>query len=329
MKKLTALLLTGVLALGMTACGGTPENNSSANAGTEAPEENMSSKDAKTYTVTFNANEGNVENMPEYQFLSGNMKGMLNNDSRLHVDVTLNLDGNTTYELESDCYVIEGGKTAEVGDETGIGMEFHTKATGTYKTNDDGTVEISIPDHVAHVLTTDTYSSQMKDAAGIRINGNKDDGEWDSDDEPAILELIPETIFTLSEDGSIVSYSYLHPENIETGDEGQKEGEDTQAEEPSLGSELLAIPSDDTGTTFTLTDNGTYEFVFPDYGISDIGSYVYDAESSTLTLTDANGKETVSSVDGDNVVFHYEYSQSDQLTGDYTVAAAELEAALQ
>lgn len=45
-------------------------------------------------------------------------------------------------------------------------------------------------------------------------------------------------------------------------------------------------------------------------------------------ITDANGSETVSSTDGDSIVFHYVCSQSDQLTGDYTVAAADLEKAV-
>ena len=90
----------------------------------------------------------------------------------------------------------------------------------------------------------------------------------------------------------------------------------------------LAIPSDDEQTTFTLFDNGTYEFYFASYDVKDNGTYAYDADSQTLTITDANGKETKSEADGDNVKFHYEYSESDQLTGDFTVEAAALADAL-
>ena len=67
-----------------------------------------------------------------------------------------------------------------------------------------------------------------------------------------------------------------------------------------------------------LFDNGTYEFYFASYDVKDNGTYAYDADSQTLTITDANGKETKSEADGDNVKFHYEYSESDQLTGDFT-----------
>ena len=64
------------------------------------------------------------------------------------------------------------------------------------------------------------------------------------------------------------------------------------------------------------------------YDVKDNGTYAYDADSQTLTITDANGKETKSEADGDNVKFHYEYSESDQLTGDFTVEAAALADAL-
>ena len=96
----------------------------------------------------------------------------------------------------------------------------------------------------------------------------------------------------------------------------------------AAGNELIAIPSDDEQTTFTLFDNGTYEFYFASYDVKDNGTYAYDADSQTLTITDANGKETKSEADGDNVKFHYEYSESDQLTGDFTVEAAALADAL-
>lgn len=281
----------------------------------------LAAPETGSYTIQYNYNAENTEDMPEYQFLSGNMKGMLNNESRLSVDVTLELEEDEKYRLESSCYVTESGKIAEVGDDTGIGMTLITTAEGSYTENEDGTITIAVPEHAEHVLKTDTYSSQMKSSAGIQVAGSSDDGEWDSDEEPSILEFIPETIFTLSDDGKIVDYDYADPEDAKMN-EKETETADTESEE---GNALLVITSDDTATTFTLNDNGTYTFEYADYGITDIGTYVYDASASSLTITDANGKETVSSVDGENVVFHYEYSESDQLTGDYTVAVTELE----
>ena len=309
-KSVAAVLTAGIMAVGVISSGLT-----------------VFAEDAeeKTYTVTYNLNDGNTEDMPGFQFLSADMKGLTSYDSRMYVEVDLTLDGNDGYKLVSDCYVIENGKKAEVGDDTGIGVTMTTTAEGKYTDNGDDTVTIETPEHVHHDMFTDTYSVQMKEAAGMNVVGETEDGSYDSDDLPEMTSMVPETVFTLSDEGEIVTYNYLHPEDYET-EEAEDGAEDTVAD--AAGAELIAIPSDDEGTTFTLFDNGTYEFYFASYDIKDNGTYTYDADSQTLTITDANGKETTSTVDGDNVKFHYEYSESDQLTGDYTVEAAALADAL-
>lgn len=279
-----------------------------------------------TYSITYNLNEGNTEDMPEYQFLSGAMRGMVNNDSRIYVQIDLTLDGEDAYELTADCYVVEGGKTAEVGDETGIGLKMTTTAEGTYVDNGDDTVTINTPEHVHHDMATDTYSILMKDACGMNVLGNTEDGEYDSDDLPEMVTMVPETIFTLDEEGGIVTYAYLHPEEYETEAETEAAAEGASSE---TGAELLVITSDDGQTTFTLYDNGTYEFYFESYDVKDNGTYVYDADAATLTITDANGKATEAAADGGTVKFHYEYSESSQLAGDFTADAAELEKTVQ
>ena len=303
MKKATAILTAGIMAMGVITSGVTVF--------AEETEE-------KTYSVTYNMNNGNAEDMPEFQFLSGNMKGMVSNESRLYVEIDLTLDGKDAYKLTSDCYVLENGKKAEIGDDTGIGLTLTTTAEGTYTDNGDDTVTISTPEHVHHDMLTDTYSVQMKQSVGMNVLGNEEDGSYDSDDLPELTSMVPETIFTLNDKGEIVTYNYLHPEDYETKDDAEK------ADTAETGNELIAIPSDDEATTFTLFDNGTYEFYFASYDVKDNGTYAYDADSQTLTITDANGKETTSTVDGDNVKFHYEYSESNQLTGDFTVEAAAL-----
>lgn len=298
MKKLTAVLLTaGVLATGCTTVYA------------EAPKGD--------YTVTYNMNEGNAEDMPEYQFVSGSMKGIANADSRLYVQINLKLDGEENYELTSNCYVVEGGKVAEVGDDTGIGLTMLTTAEGKYVDNGDDTVTINTPEHVHHDMITDTYSSQMKEACNMNVLGNTEDGEYDSDSLPELVSMVPETIFTLGAEGNIVSYEYLHPEEY-------VQEEETAENKETEGTELLVIPSDDAQTTFTLFDNGTYKFYFGTYDVEDAGSYAYDKDAQKLTITDANGKVTEGTADGDSIKFHYEYSESNQLTGDFTVEAAEL-----
>ena len=284
-KSVAAVLIAGVMAIGVISSGLTVF--------AEEAEE-------KTYTVTYNLNDGNTENMPEFQFLSGNMKGITSYDSRMYVEIDLTLDGKDGYKLVSDCYVMENGKKAEVGDDTGIGVTLTTTAEGTYTDNGDDTVTIDTPEHVHHDMFTDTYSVQMKESAGMNVLGNEEDGSYDSDDLPELTSMVPETVFT---------------------------EDDTKAAE-TAGNELIAIPSDDEATTYTLFDNGTYEFYFASYDVKDNGTYTYAADSQTLTITDANGKETTSTVDGDNIKFQYAYSESDQLTGDFTVEAAALADAL-
>ena len=311
-KSVAAVLTAGVMAIGVISNGLTVF--------AEDVEE-------KTYTITYNLNDGNTENMPKFQFLSGNMKGLTSYDSRMYVEIDLTLDGKDGYKLVSDCYVVENGKKAEIGDDTGIGVTLTTTADGKYIDNGDDTVTIDTPKHVHHDMFTDTFSIQMKKSAGMNVLGNEEDGSYDSDDLPELTSMVPETVFTLNDKDEIVTYNYLHPEEYETK-ETEDGAEDTENAADTAGNELLAIPSDDESTTFTLFDNGTYEFYFASYDVKDNGTYAYDVDSQTLTITDANGKETTSTVDGDNVKFHYEYSESDQLTGDFTVAAATLTDAL-
>ena len=310
-KSIAAVLTAGIMAVGVICSGLT-----------------VFAEDAeeKTYTVTYNLNDGNTEDMPGFQFLSADMKGLTSYDSRMYVEVDLTLDGKDGYKLVSDCYVVENGKKAEVGDDTGIGVTMTTTAEGKYTDNGNDTVTIETPEHVHHDMYTDTYSVQMKEAAGMNVVGETEDGSYDSDDLPEMTSMVPETVFTLNDKGEIVTYNYLHPEDYET--EETEDGAAETSDSAAAGNELIAIPSDDEGTTFTLFDNGTYEFYFASYDVKDNGTYTYDADSQTLTITDANGKETTSTVDGANVKFHYEYSESDQLTGDYTVEAAALADAL-
>ena len=75
--------------------------------------------------------------------------------------------------------------------------------------------------------------------------------------------------------------------------------------------------SDDLGTTITLSSDGTYRFWFSLYEIEDLGTW--QIADGILTLTDVNGTEYTA--EGNPYKLHYVYSQSDQLTGDYTISA--------
>lgn len=101
---------------------------------------------AASYQVSYNQANNNTDTdvMPSYQFLCADLSGMVRADSRLYVDVKLDLATDGTYKLLSDCYVIESGKRTVVGDDTGLGLVLKTNAEGTYVTNDDGTVTTSL-----------------------------------------------------------------------------------------------------------------------------------------------------------------------------------------
>ncbi len=182
-------------------------------------------------------------------------------------------------------------------------------ATGTYTDNGDGTVTTAPAEHAVFTMQTDTYSQQMKGAAQMNVGGNDADGVYDSNDEPAVLDFVPETVWTL--DGSaIVTY--------------EAEGEEEEPTEPSEPAEAqsLIVTSDDGGTTLTFNPDGTYAFDFEAYGIHEEGAWTYEA--GTLTVTNGNGD--AATADGDPMHLHYVSATSDQLTGDYTIAAADLAA---
>ncbi len=250
------------------------------------------------YTVSYNQANGNAgEGMPDYQFLCCNLSGLTMADSRFYVDLRLELTEDGKYALFADSYVIESGKRAEIGDDTGLGMVLTTKAAGTYTENEDGTVITSVADHVVFEMETDTFSTQMKEAFQMNVAGKSDDGIYDS--EPTVLDFVPETLWTLS-DGAIVSY--------------EKTTEEPSEEETAV-QELATVPSDDGATTLTFYTDGTYRFFFEAYSVEDKGTYTYDG--TTLTLVNANGVEATAT--GSPLKLHYVTAVSDQLTGDYTI----------
>ena len=317
MKRAMVVLLAGVMTLGLAACGGNGDNSGAAE-----------SKGGETYQISYNLNTGNTTDMPDYQFVGGDLSGMLNYEARLYTDISLTLNGDGTYELTSDTYTMNGDERVEVGASDGIGMVCIVNAEGTYVDNGDGTVTTSAAEHVGYELETDVYSKEMVTAAGLAAAEGETSGKYDSDETPALLDWVPETIFTLGEDGDIVTYTRADGASGTDAGTSKTSSEEEGTDAVEAG-ELITIPSNDGATTFTLYDDGSYRFYFESYQIEDLGTYTYDAAASVLTITDANGTETVSTVDGDNIVFKYIFSQDDQLTGDFTALSADVKAAME
>ncbi|MCI8712925.1 MAG: copper resistance protein NlpE [Ruminococcus sp.] len=270
-----------------------------------------------TYKVSFNANNGNAEDMPNYQFLCSDFKGLVAADSRFFTDVALTLDGQGGYTLFSEAYVVESDKRCEIGDDTGLGLVLTMNAEGTYMENEDGTYTTSVPTHAVMEMQSDTYSSQIKSAFGMNVAGNEEDGVYDSGDVPAVLDYVPETIWTM-EGGAVKGWVKAS----ETGGAASS-ADDGGVENPADASAQgdVTVTSDDGATTITFRADGTYRFVFDTYNVEDLGTYSY--EGGTLTLT--NSKDAVATAEGDPLKLHYVTAVSEQLTGDFTIPAADLQ----
>lgn len=196
-KRMVAVILAGVMTMGLAACGG---GGDSTDVGTE-------SSGAETYTISFNQNNENTTDMPTYQFFGGDLSGMLNYEARLYTDITLILNEDGTYELKSDAYTMSNGERIEIGASDGIGLVCVLDAEGTYEDNGDGTVTTSAAESASYTLETDTYSQEIVTAANLAVVDVETAGEYTSDDNPDLLSWVPSTVFTLGEDGDIVTYA--------------------------------------------------------------------------------------------------------------------------
>ena len=265
-----------------------------------------------TYSVVLSGAEGNLDILQEDQFQCGRLDGLMNVDTRLNLALELILNPDNTYALTSDAYCVEAGKRAVIGDDTGLGMVSVMKAEGTYTVSEDGTVTTAPADHAVFTLELDTYSSQMRSPAKYQIgDAEMADGTYDSADYPAVLDRIPETIWTLK--GTAIAGYQVAADEVNEEETNELPAE--AAVEPVPAAPSAVIPSDDGNTSLTLSADGAYVFEFAAYGIADQGTYTY--ENGILTLTDKNGKQSVG--EGDPIKLHYTYSDSDQLTGDFTI----------
>lgn len=287
---------------------------------TVGPGSSAGVQNSGSYKISFNINDGTAETMPGYQFLCSDFKGLVNADSRFYVDVTLTLDDKGSYTLFSDAYVIESDKRCEIGDDTGLGMILTMNAEGTYTENPDGTYTTAIPSHAVFEMQTDTYSSQMKEAFGMNVDGNTEDGIYDSNDVPVVLDFVPETIWTVT-DGAITGWTNASAKSETDDESSDSESSDAENTDSETSSDGLTFSSDDGATTFTFRADGTYRFAFESYNVEDLGTYNY--EGGILTITNSNGAEVTTT--GDPLKFHYVSAVSDQLTGDFTIPAADLQ----
>lgn len=104
------------------------------------------------------------------------------------------------------------------------------------------------------------------------------------------------------------------PSSVQTPQEGEPSG-------ASGSAESVEIMSNDGVTKMIFGTDGTYTFVFDQYGVEDSGTYTY--MGGVLTLVNANGDEITA--EGDPIALHYEYSQSSELSGDFSIPTTDLQ----
>lgn len=132
---------------------------------------------------------------------------------------------------------------------------------------------------------------------------------------------------TISGDDVSLYYEYSMSSQLNQTFNGSASAIAAAAAKAGLAEEVYSFTpgSGNTAISFVLYDNGAYRFGFASYGVEDYGTWSYSG--GVLSVTDANGKVTSSTTEGDDVTLYYEYSMSAQLNQTFEGSAAELAAA--
>ncbi|HJA67293.1 MAG TPA: hypothetical protein H9955_13485 [Candidatus Mediterraneibacter cottocaccae] len=295
-KKLLAVGLTVCTAAAMTACGGGAED--------------------QTYTVTYDNSLGSdvLDAIPDYQFVASDLSWMISYGMNLDVTLDLTADGN--YTLTSHFYT--QGEPAE-SDPTYSNIQM--VATGTY-TQEDDKVTISVPDSATATYEGGAYITEQGMYEPFSYAEDGSTGEWTSDDVPEILDCVPETVFTVTDDGAISTWEPAgEAKGNPKGDAAAAGGEEgTDAAAGTDATADAAAGTDAAGQTaeaaFTMTSpewdavtmtfntDGTCAFNMAEYGITEECTWTF--ADGVLTVTKSDGTTAVSEMDGDTMKLSYD-----------------------
>ena len=291
-------ILAGVMGLAMllTACGGGAED--------------------QTYTVTYDNSLGSdvLDAIPDYQFVASDLSWMISYGMNLDVTLDLTADGN--YTLTSHFYT--QGEPAE-SDPTYSNIQM--VATGTY-THEDDKVTISVPDSATATYEGGAYITEQGMYEPFSYAEDGSTGEWTSDDVPEILDCVPETVFTVTDDGAISTWEPAgEAKGNPKGDAaaaGGEEGTDAAAGTDATADD--AAGTDAAGQTaeaaFTMTSpewdavtmtfntDVTFAFNMAEYGITEECTWTF--ADGVLTVTKSDGTTAVSEMDGDTMKLSYD-----------------------
>ncbi len=192
-NKILAAALAACMALGLAACG------SGSGKGVD-----------ETYKAYWDNSMGEdvLDGVPEYTFMANEMiKSMVPYGVALEVELDLDKDG--TYTLTSHYY----NQAADAVEGAPGYMDVKVVGQGTY-TKEEDKVTISAATSAtasygggAYVTEQGFYGAYSFEEDGTAA----DTGEWTNEDNPEVLECVPETVFTVDDEGNIVGWELTDP----------------------------------------------------------------------------------------------------------------------
>ena len=281
-NRLLATAMAAAMTIGlMTGCGSSAGSSASDSSDGIA---------AGTYTYRQTlANADEVE-IPPYNFGGDNI--LSNYLNAYSVELTLEDDG--TFTLESRGWMTEdldasGEEPAEYEYGTSLYGQYTTTATGTYESDGD---QVTITAEVVTHTIPEMGSSYMAQifTAGNSVGGSYNEegedyyGEWSSEDIEEVLELVPDTVFTIDGD-TIVTWNKA----------GQLTSVETEAANIYFyddGTVLYQDLVNGLGESMTWTSDGETVTVTDTYGTEYVGSADTALEVSVISYSDATTYNT-------------------------------------
>lgn len=155
----------------------------------------------KTYQVSYDNTlpDDELDAIPEYQFLPLNLKNMVTYG--MAINVTLDLDKDGTYTLTAKDHNVD-----ETVKEGGSGyVDISLTAEGTYEKSGDE-VTIGKPEKADYTYNCNSTITDQEMFAPLSFHEDHSGGSWSSKEKPELLSYVPETVFTVNEDGEIETW---------------------------------------------------------------------------------------------------------------------------
>ena len=305
-KRVTAVMMAAAMSAALIAgCGSSDSSSDASSESTSEESAESTGVAAGTYTYRQTVANADEVEIPAYNFGGDNILASYLN--AVSVELTLSDDG--TFTLESKGWMTEdsdgsGEEPAALEYGSATYGEYTTSASGTYETEGD-TVTI-YADEVTHSIPDMgiSYMAQIFSAGnsvGGSYNADGEDyaGEWSSADIAEVLELVPDTVFTIDGD-TIVTW--------------EKAGK------------IISIETDAASLIFYEGGATVYQDV--ENNLSDT-TMTWSCDGESVTITNSYGEEFTGSVDAaleislisyTDATTYNTYTQSLEITEDILAA---------